>query len=265
MKTRLLIITGVAIIIIFFLIATLGSSLLSDISYTLFHYLPERIKNNPLTHHFVISDIHNTREYEAFVSQFTIYDEGIIHVGSGMEYKVVGKNNHTGNLLVLNFKYHPHSDKLRSDIRCSVIDAEGIAHVYPSGKSHDTKVSEFIESTDCLENEGVVIQNKQLASIQLHTNKDTYHTNEKVMVFGSVDKITHYSKITIVISNPLENIVAIKQTNVSEEGTFSVPFQIGGTLWEQNGQYTVTAKYGGAILSKVTFVYLSDLDAGRLL
>lgn len=263
MKLKILIL--ICIVGIFSFIIILENLLMSDISYTLFHYLPERIKNNPLTHHFVISDIHNTREYGAFTSQFTIYDEGIIHVGSGMEYKVIGKNNKTGNLLVLNFKYHPNSDKIRADIRCSVIDAEGIAHIYPSSKSHDTKVSEFIESTDCLEDGGVVIQNKQMASIQLHTNKDTYHTNERVMVFGSADKITHYSKIIIIISNPLENIVAIKQTNVSEEGKFSVPFQIGGTLWEQNGQYAVTAKYGGVILSKITFVYLSDLDADRLL
>jgi hypothetical protein len=108
-------------------------------------------------------------------------------------------------------------------------------------------------------------QTSAISSIHLQTSKDVYNTNDVVMISGYVDRILHDTPITIVISDPLENIVTISQVEVVDDKTFVEYFQIGGPLWEQNGKYTVTVRYGEKNTAETTLLFLSDLDPDKLL
>ncbi len=260
MKTRLLIVIGFVLIGIFSFVVLDNISYISSFFYTSF---PAYVKNNPISHHFMILDVQNTKEYRAFDSKFPIYDEGIVRTGSALNYKVTASSNQTDNLLILDFIYHAHNDKIRSDVRCSVLGPEGIFHISPDN-SFDDRVINFIEHTDCLEKTTNDYFNTNLTSpIRIQIDKEVYNTNDVIVLSGSTDRMIPDTEIMMTISDPLENIIAISQTSVVDD-KFVGRFQIDGQLWEQNGIYTITVQYGEKI-AKLEFLFLSDLDPDKLL
>ncbi|QLH10833.1 hypothetical protein [Nitrosarchaeum sp. AC2] len=261
MKTKLLMLLGIVFIGIFFIIALDNLSSISSFFQTSF---PAHVKNNPLSHHFMISDLQNTKEYMVFASKFPIYDEGIIHTGSVLEYKVTASNNQTDNLLILDLKYYVHNDKIHADIRCSVLGPDGIFHISPNN-SYDDRVINFIEHTDCLEKTANNSLDTNLtSSIRIQTDKETYNTHDVIVISGSVDQMIPDAKMIISISNPLGNIIAISQASVVDD-RFVGRFQIDGPLWEQNGIYTISVRYGEENTVKTEFLFLSDLSPDELL
>ncbi len=260
MKTRLLIIIGIVLIGIFSFVILDNLSNISTFFHTSF---PVYVKNNPISHHFMILDIQNTKEYSTFDSKFPIYHEGIISTGHLLEYKVTANNNQTDNLLILDFKYNVHNDKIRTYVSCSVLGPEGVFHIAPDN-SFDDRVINFIEHTDCLEKTANDYLNTNLTSpIRIHLDKEVYNTNDVIVLSGSTDRMIPDTEIIMTISDPLENIIAISQTSVVDD-KFVGRFQIDGPLWEQNGTYTITVHYGEKS-AELEFLFLSGLDPDKLL
>jgi len=108
-------------------------------------------------------------------------------------------------------------------------------------------------------------QVSMISPIHIQTNKEVYNTNDVIMISGYVDRVLDNIAMTVVISDPLENIVTIAQIEVANDKTFVEYFKIGGSLWKQNGFYTVTVHYGEKNVSETTFTFLSDLDPDGLL
>jgi hypothetical protein len=261
MKTRTLIII-IAIISSGIFVVVLTD--LSSLSSFFYYSLPEYVKNNPISHHFMVLDLQNTNEYRAFASKFPIYDEGIIHTGSVLEYKVIANSNQTDNLLVLDLKYDVHNDKIRANVHCSALGDEGVFHISPNN-SYDDRVMNFIEHTDCLEKTtNDSLDTNLTSSIRIQTDKEIYNTHDVIVISGSVDQMIPDAEMIISISNPLENIIAISQTSVVDD-RFVGRFQIDGPLWEQNGIYTISVSYGDENTVKTEFLFLSDLSPDDLL
>jgi hypothetical protein len=59
-------------------------------------------------------------------------------------------------------------------------------------------------------------------------------------------------------------VVSILQVTVSDDNTFVESLSIGGSMWEQNGLYSVSAQYDKAT-DYTDFLYLSDLESDDLL
>lgn len=261
MKTRVLIILGVVFIGIFSFVALDNLSIISSFFQTSF---PAYVKNNPISHYFMILDLQNTKEYVAFASKFPIYDEGVIHTGSVLEYKVTANSNQTDNLLILDLKYYVHNDKIGVSVQCSALGPEGVFHISPNN-SYDDRVINFIEHTDCLEKTtNDYLDTNLTSSIRIQTDKEIYNTHDIIIISGSVDQMIPDAEMIISISNPLGNIIAISQTSVVDD-RFVGRFQIDGPLWEQNGIHTISVRYGEENTVKTKFLFLSDLSPDELL
>jgi hypothetical protein len=100
--------------------------------------------------------------------------------------------------------------------------------------------------------------------VHVETDKQEYHTNDVVMISGHVDDKIPDTDLTITIRNPLLEVVSILQVTVSDDNTFVESLSIGGSMWEQNGLYSVSAQYGKAT-DYTDFLYLSDLESDDLL
>ncbi|MCV0366356.1 MAG: hypothetical protein K5798_03695 [Nitrosopumilus sp.] len=123
---------------------------------------------------------------------------------------------------------------------------------------HDGKIDPIIP-------DNLKEQISHISKIHFQTDKEVYNTGDIIMISGYVDRILYDTPITIVLANPLEDIVTIAQVTVDDDKTFVEYFKIGGSLWVQNGIYTATVRYGEKNIAETNFMFLSDLDPDDLL
>lgn len=72
---------------------------------------------------------------------------------------------------------------------------------------------------------------------------DAMEGSDTVSISGQTD-ITNMH-VTVKITAPNGNVISTDQVRVDSEGLFSHDIMIGGPLWSQDGDYTVTAYQGG--------------------
>ncbi|AFS82592.1 hypothetical protein NSED_03930 [Candidatus Nitrosopumilus sediminis] len=108
------------------------------------------------------------------------------------------------------------------------------------------------------------VHSDDVYAVHVETDKQEYHTNDVVIISGYVDNIGSNTNLTITIYNPLLEVVSILQVAISDDNTFEESLPIGGSLWEQNGIYSISVQYGKAA-DHTDFLYLSDLESDGLL
>ncbi|MDH5462901.1 MAG: PEFG-CTERM sorting domain-containing protein [Nitrosopumilus sp.] len=52
--------------------------------------------------------------------------------------------------------------------------------------------------------------------------------------------------ITFIVNSPTGNIISVGQTTPRTQGDFEVEIKTGGSLWKENGVYTITANQGAS-------------------
>ena len=72
---------------------------------------------------------------------------------------------------------------------------------------------------------------------------DAMEGSDTITINGQTD-ITNIH-VTIKIMAPNGNVISTDQVQVDIEGLFSQEIMVGGPLWSQDGEYTVTAHQGG--------------------
>ena len=72
---------------------------------------------------------------------------------------------------------------------------------------------------------------------------DAMEGSDTISISGQTD-ITNMH-LTVKITAPNGNVISTDQIRVDSEGLFSHDIMIGGPLWSQDGDYTVTAYQGG--------------------
>ena len=80
-------------------------------------------------------------------------------------------------------------------------------------------------------------------SIVVSTDMDSYSAGDTILVSGVVRDLIGQA-VSVMITSPNGNIVAIAQVDVSSDKTFSTEITAGGTM-KFDGTYTVSVTYGG--------------------
>lgn len=77
-------------------------------------------------------------------------------------------------------------------------------------------------------------------AITIQTDKQIYHLGDKIIVSGTANQVPD---VGIIIRAPNGNLITVDQTT-AVNGIISDSFQTGGTLWNQNGNFTLKAMQG---------------------
>ena len=97
--------------------------------------------------------------------------------------------------------------------------------------------------------------------VRVWTDKTVYQYGSNINVQGVVANLKSMP-ITIKVTGPQGNVVGIQQFQVSQDKTFEATFNAGGSLWKQNGVYTIRAQYGPQeINDKVTIELIGGVSA----
>lgn len=93
--------------------------------------------------------------------------------------------------------------------------------------------------------QGSMIQEKQTSVSSIITiSADTEEGSDTIKVIGSTRHMG--TDITLIVNSPSGNIVAIDQVSPGIQGNFDVEIKIGGSMWKEDGVYTITANQGVA-------------------
>lgn len=93
--------------------------------------------------------------------------------------------------------------------------------------------------------------------ITVTTDKQAYVGGEVVMVTGEVRDLFTATPVSIIVTAPNGNIVAVDQITVNPDKTFSTELVIGGQILAE-GTYTIMVQYGADSRSASTSFELTD-------
>ncbi|MGI0094072.1 MAG: PEFG-CTERM sorting domain-containing protein [Nitrosotalea sp.] len=100
-------------------------------------------------------------------------------------------------------------------------------------------------------------------AITVTTDKTSYNDGDKVMISGSTQDYISDTPITVIITNPIGNIVKIDQVNLGSDRTFSTSTIATGTLWQAAGAYTVKVEFGSqSRTAQTTFQFAGSNTSG---
>ncbi len=88
--------------------------------------------------------------------------------------------------------------------------------------------------------------------ITVTTDKSSYNDGDKIMISGSTKDYLGDTPLTLILRNPIGNVVTINQIPVGADKTFSTSLTAGGALWQAAGAYSVYIQYGGPDRSTTT-------------
>jgi len=109
-------------------------------------------------------------------------------------------------------------------------------------------------------------------SISITTSENSYEEGDTIVVSGIVSAIILDEPVTLRILYE-STIIDIAQVKVANDGKFSHTLKAGGSSWQEEGTYTLTAIYGGQTV-ETTFKFFTkttstettnifEVDAGR--
>jgi predicted secreted protein with PEFG-CTERM motif len=97
--------------------------------------------------------------------------------------------------------------------------------------------------------------------IRVWTDRTIYEYGSDIHIQGVVANLRDMP-VTVKVTGPQGNVVGIEQLEVASDRTFEVTFNTGGSLWKQNGIYTIRAQYGPIeINDKVTVELMGGVSA----
>ncbi|MDE1727346.1 MAG: PEFG-CTERM sorting domain-containing protein [Thaumarchaeota archaeon] len=82
-------------------------------------------------------------------------------------------------------------------------------------------------------------------AITVMTDKLSYNDGDKITISGKTRDNLGDTPLTVIIRNPVGNVVKIDQVPVSTDNTFSTSMTSGGALWQAAGTYSVYVQFGG--------------------
>lgn len=105
------------------------------------------------------------------------------------------------------------------------------------------------------ENYGIAM-NSSVFPITVTTDSKFYNDGDRILISGTTRDYIQNMPITVIIRNPVGNIVVIAQVPLGADKTYSTTVQAGGTLWQASGTYEVDVTFGTPDRSaKTTFQF----------
>jgi len=103
----------------------------------------------------------------------------------------------------------------------------------------------------------------QSNSISLETDSESYVSGDVIVVSGNVGIFVIDTPIVVQIWKD-STLVGVAQESVAEDGGFSATFRAQGSLWVNDGVYTVRVSYGVDNISEITFNFFGDVDLANI-
>jgi len=102
----------------------------------------------------------------------------------------------------------------------------------------------------------VITMNSSVSPITVTTDNQSYSDGNKILISGYTRDYIPNLPITVMIRNPLGNIIMIAQVPLRTDKTYSTIVIPGGTLWQGTGTYEVDVTFGTVARSaKTTFQF----------
>jgi predicted secreted protein with PEFG-CTERM motif len=95
------------------------------------------------------------------------------------------------------------------------------------------------------------------------TDSTKYDHESTIRVYGAVANFRGDAPVTITVYGPQNNLVSINQIEISEDKTFETTFSTAGSLFKQNGIYTIRVQYGTEEIKDKVTVELVDETIGQ--
>jgi predicted secreted protein with PEFG-CTERM motif len=80
--------------------------------------------------------------------------------------------------------------------------------------------------------------------ITVTTDKPVYDHNSQISITGHVARPYPGQDVTVKITSPSGNVVSVSQVTLDNNGDFTRSVSTVGTIWFENGQYTISVQQG---------------------
>lgn len=98
--------------------------------------------------------------------------------------------------------------------------------------------------------------NSSSSPITVTTDSQSYNDSDKITISGNTRDYIVGTPITVIIRNPVGNIVMLAQVPLEANKTYSTTMKTGGSLWQSPGTYEVDVTFGTSDRSaKTTFQF----------
>ncbi len=104
---------------------------------------------------------------------------------------------------------------------------------------------------------------KSLFPLITWTDNAIYDHDSTVTLEGFLRPELMFNPVTITVTNPIGNIVAIEQITPNSDGSFTVKFNTASNLWASDGMYIIKSQSGSDRVFK-NKIELSSLGIGNL-
>jgi predicted secreted protein with PEFG-CTERM motif len=82
------------------------------------------------------------------------------------------------------------------------------------------------------------------SQITVTTDKPSYSDGDKITISGTTRDYISGTPVSMIIRNPIGNVVFISQVDLVADKTYSTTITAGGGLWEAAGTYSVLVQFG---------------------
>ena len=138
----------------------------------------------------------------------------------------------------------------------AIMAAAGTLAIVPTyASSYDEEACPDCGSNDIYTKANLARQND--VPIKVMAENKVYDHNSVIHVTGAVANLRGDAPVTITVISPQNNIVTVQQAEVSQDNTFEAMLNTAGSLWKQNGMYTIRAQYGPQEINDKVMVELT--------
>jgi len=81
-------------------------------------------------------------------------------------------------------------------------------------------------------------------AVTVTTDKQSYNDGDKIVISGSTRDHLTGTSVTIMIRNPVGNLIKVDQIDLASGGLYSTTMTAGGTLMQVAGVYQILVQYG---------------------
>ena len=104
---------------------------------------------------------------------------------------------------------------------------------------------------------------KEGFSLIIWTDSTVYNHDSIITLNGHLNVDNSKHPVTIIVTNPIGNLVTIEQITPFTNGDFTMLLNPQSPLWKQNGDYIIKAQSGSESRSFKTSITLIDADVGE--
>ncbi len=100
--------------------------------------------------------------------------------------------------------------------------------------------------------------------ITVTTDKPSYNDGDKIAISGSTADYISGTPVTVMIRNPIGNLIKVDQVDLGTDKTFSTSVTAGGSLMQLAGTYQVQVQFGSKDREAMTtFQFAGSSGAGN--